>query len=166
MDNEATLMPTVTTFHPVTPLHVSYGGIQVKDGDELKCEQVQDEPKVSFTPSEGSVYTLAMIDPDVSRKLSRHWLVTNIQGGDVTNGHPTTPYKPSAPPFGGGYHRYYFFLYKQKNGHQEHEVLDNQQGRAFFNLNAWAEKYALELVGYTFFRAQRLESEAPPGKDK
>jgi large subunit ribosomal protein L38 len=41
-------------------------------------------------------------------------MVGNIHGSDLTSGDRLCDYLPPFPPFGTGYHRYAFVLYKQE----------------------------------------------------
>lgn len=60
------------------------------------------------------LYTIVIWDPDAPKSPSfLHWLVTNIPGGDISQGNVVQPYYPPSPPAGSGEHRYYVGLYEQ-----------------------------------------------------
>ena len=46
-----------------------------------------------------------------------HWMVTNIKGNDLSTGQIVAPYLQPFPPFGTGYHRFVFILFKQVREH-------------------------------------------------
>ena len=74
---------------------------------------------MTWDANENDWFTLVMIDPDApsreipSRRHWRHWLVTNISGGDAATGEELTAYAGPSPGSGSGPHRYVFILYKQ-----------------------------------------------------
>ncbi|KAM9810948.1 phosphatidylethanolamine-binding protein 4 [Neosynchiropus ocellatus] len=70
-------------------------------------------------------YTLVMVDPDAPSHIKptsaawRHWLVADIEGFDLKNGHlvgtTLAAYYPPTPPRHTGFHRYQFLLFEQRS---------------------------------------------------
>ncbi|XP_070821155.1 phosphatidylethanolamine-binding protein 4 isoform X4 [Chaetodon trifascialis] len=69
------------------------------------------------------MYVLVMVDPDAPSRTKptsahwRHWLVVDMQGSALKNGHikgtTLTEYAPPTPPQETGFHRYQFMLFEQ-----------------------------------------------------
>ena len=70
---------------------------------------------------DGSLWTLVMTNPDGHFEEDEaeylHWMVANIpckEGvADASSGETICPYLQTFPPFGTGFHRFIFVLYKQ-----------------------------------------------------
>ncbi|XP_021713238.1 protein D3 [Aedes aegypti] len=118
------IVPDMINQPPYGLAKVSYtsSGVHVNLGNELKPEQLQDQPTVSWDTEPGSLYTLTMTDPDApSRALPlerewKHWVVVNVPGVDVAAGEAVAEYNGPSPPPGTGFHRYVFLVYKQAGG--------------------------------------------------
>ncbi|KAJ2940109.1 hypothetical protein O0L34_g6477 [Tuta absoluta] len=117
---EHCVVPDVISIAPSEPITVEYpGGLKLEMGKELTPTQVKDKPKVQWAAKEGEYYLLAMVDPDApSREHPKfrewhHWLVGNIQNGDLNKSEVLTEYVGSGPPKGSGLHRYVYLVYKQ-----------------------------------------------------
>ncbi|XP_072033603.1 uncharacterized protein C56G2.4-like [Amphiura filiformis] len=127
--------------------------------------------KMKLTPLpidfRGELYTLLMIDPDISNnpgtgtreKPLAHWLVTNIPNGRVDQGDIVLSYRGSMPP-SGETHRYQFLLYEQEN------LLDidpydytpdcQNQGipdRCLFEVQRFVSENQLQFLGATWYNA-------------
>ncbi|KAI8337682.1 phosphatidylethanolamine-binding protein [Chlamydoabsidia padenii] len=162
---EAGLVPDVIHegFHPETILMVKYGDQDVEMGNHLTTTQTSEAPQVQFFPGdEDAEYTLFLVDPDAPSRSDpkngpwRHWVVTNIPGGQQAqvNASSTqlTNYMGPAPPPGSGDHRYIFLLYKQANKNNSFEALaQGVQDRRTFDFKQYAATNQLELVAANFF---------------
>jgi len=87
-------------------------------GNVIKPKEATTEPYVHYQCSEeDSLWTLLLTNPDGhfsdSSSEYLHWMVTNIKGNDLSTGQVIAPYLQPFPPFGTGYHRYVFILFKQ-----------------------------------------------------
>lgn len=78
---------------PSSKINITYpNGETVEFGEELKPEDVKDEPQVSWDADPAKYYTLIMFDPDAPSRHEpkfadvKHWLVVNIQGCNVASG--------------------------------------------------------------------------------
>ncbi|KAG0236600.1 phosphatidylethanolamine-binding protein [Mortierella sp. GBAus27b] len=167
----------IDSFQPTTMLAVSYKNgddvAEVALGNTLSVEETQSAPEIFFMPdSPNDMYTLILTDPDApSRKEPkyreyRHWIVSNIPGGDPSDpqsfspknlssqGTEITAYMGPAPPAGSGPHRYVFLLYKQESN--AHAALSTplQTDRAKFKAQSFAGETSLKLVGVNFFFAE------------
>ncbi|XP_073964083.1 protein D2-like [Choristoneura fumiferana] len=115
------VVPDVINTPPSELAHVQYSSSlhNVDPGKELTPTQVKDKPVVKWAAKENVYYVLAMVDPDApSREKPKfrewhHWLVGNIQGGDLNKSEVLSDYIGSGPPKGTGLHRYVFLVYKQ-----------------------------------------------------
>ncbi|KAK3829107.1 MAG: phosphatidylethanolamine-binding protein [Benniella sp.] len=167
----------IDSIQATTMLAVSYSKgnniAEVALGNTLSIEETQAAPEIFFmADSPDDKYTLILTDPDApSRKEPtnrefRHWVVSNIPGGDPsdpqsfapknlsTQGTELTAYMGPAPPSGSGPHRYVFLLYKQ--GSNAHAALSTplQADRKKFNAQSFAGEADLTLVGANFFFAE------------
>ncbi len=74
-------------------------------------------PEVTFDSEPDALWTLVMTNPDGHFKDDNseylHWMVANIKGNDLSTGKTIAKYMQPFPPFGTGYHRFVFILYKQ-----------------------------------------------------
>jgi len=134
------------------------------------------EPKIAFKGAvNGTLYTLAYIDPDVdlpnngswpdvvtpgSKAPARHWVVGNIKGEDLAVGELSPPattvsaYKGPSPPWGS--HRYGQFLFKQK-GLIDFETLPSPTGIYNWDYDAFIAKYDLgKPVASNFHMTQHM----------
>ncbi|OQR70348.1 phosphatidylethanolamine-binding [Tropilaelaps mercedesae] len=112
----------------------------------------------------GALYTLVMTDPDAPSRQNpilgevKHWIVVNIEGGQLERGETLAGYRGSGPPKGSGIHRYIFVLYKQAGRIAFGETLipsSSREGRTSFKVREFAKKYRLgEPVAGNFFRAE------------
>lgn len=82
-------------------------------------KNLRQKPRISEIPSDGC-YALIVTDPDAPPKQPGksylHWLVVNIQMGDLESGRQIVSYQKPTPPPGTGRHRYLFQLYEQPCG--------------------------------------------------
>jgi len=105
-----------------------------------------------------------MTDPDAPSRQDpkfrewHHWLVGNIQGGNISKGDVLSAYVGSGPPEGTGLHRYVFLIYEQpKKLTFDEKRLTNTSGdhRGKFSIRNFAKKYHLgEPVAGNFYQAE------------
>lgn len=109
-------------FTPTLNLNVEYDFDQelvtpVYRGNVIKPKEAVTVPNVTYESDENSMWTLLMTNPDGHFTDNSaeyiHWMVTNIKSSDVKNGKEIVPYMPPFPPFGTGFHRFVFILFKQ-----------------------------------------------------
>jgi hypothetical protein len=159
------IVPQILETAPPAHLHLTYpNGKKVKLGNELAPEEVKDEPQAEWEADPAKYYTLVMFDPDApSRKEPtladvKHWLVGNIQGGDVSKGDVIAEYFGSGPPKGTDLHRYIFLVYEQKERVTFDEPRSLKESRAHrlkWSLKEFVKKYELgSPVAGDFFKAQ------------
>lgn len=96
------------TMHHLNPMCV---------GNIIKPREAKSAPSVEFQSDPDSLWTLALTTPDGhftdESKEYLHWMVANIKGSDISSGEELCNYLQPFPPFGTGYFRYIFVLYKQ-----------------------------------------------------
>ena len=137
------VVETVNT-HSKAQIAVTFGDIPVVLGENIDPKDSSKEPHVSITGTEDhAFYTLICTDPDAPDPANPtkaefvHWIVTNIQKGDIKSGDKVLSYVGPAPPT--GVHRYVFLLYKQS----EKINFEAPEQRILFKVAAEAEKYYL-----------------------
>lgn len=160
------VVPDVISVAPQELVEVNYSnGIKVEMGQELTPTQVKKPPSVTWAAKESEYYTLAMVDPDAPSRENpkfrewHHWLVGNIQGGDMKKSEVLSDYIGSGPPKGTGLHRYVFLVYKQpeKLDFSKIPKLPNNSGdkRGKFSISSFASKFGLgSPVAGNFYQAQ------------
>ncbi|KAM4748511.1 phosphatidylethanolamine-binding protein 4 [Rhinophrynus dorsalis] len=111
-------------------------------------------PRIKYSKAQkGHTYILIMVDPDAPKRYDpkykywRHWLVTDIQGGDLLTGNIETGNNLSAysrpnPPSGTGYHRYQFLLYRQPSG-KSPSLLPKESHLGSWDLDAFVKRFKL-----------------------
>jgi large subunit ribosomal protein L38 len=94
--------------------------LPVHRGNIVKPKEATVAPNVAWQVEDGdedALWTLVMTTPDGHFKDESseylHWMVGNIKGDDLATGTLLCEYMQPFPPFGTGYHRYVFVLYKQ-----------------------------------------------------
>ena len=138
------------------PLKIQYSGnfgsCEAHNGEVLTPLESYNMPSVLFNGFAGSLYTLAMIDPDSPSRFNPslreylHWLVVNIEGEDditdAASGATVFSYVPAAPSYNSGIHRYLFLLFKQDKKVSDEEIEDTRhffQDRVKFDVCTWAD---------------------------
>ncbi|XP_011169405.1 39S ribosomal protein L38, mitochondrial [Solenopsis invicta] len=111
-------------FMPTVPLNVSYELpddklVRVYTGNVIKPSEASKTPDVTYDAEDGSLWTLIMSTPD-GNLTSRyneycHWLVGNIPENNLKKGEELMDYLQPIAPYGIGYCRYIFVLYKQEH---------------------------------------------------
>ena len=109
-------------FTPILNLKVSYDFDEelitpVYRGNVIKPHEAKTKPVVNFESDPDSLWTLVLTNPDghftAENSEYVHWMITNIPGNDVKAGDQIVPYLQPFPPFGTGFHRFVFILFKQ-----------------------------------------------------
>jgi len=111
-------------FRPCVMLEVQYEQtdgqtlVPVHRGNLVKPSECEEEPIVTWDSSDSALWSLLVVGPDshLSQpdKEVLHWLVGNIKGGDVSSGESLASYLQPHPPYGTGYHRLVFLLFRQE----------------------------------------------------
>lgn len=120
-------------------------------------------PKLSFSGEPGydaakTKYSYFMIDPDVPnpdagalRMTYLHWAVSNAQPSCIkTQKQKTDTIYQALSPASTQLHRYTFLVYRQPAGYKPDTVA--LQLRPGFDINAYAARKGLQLVGGNFLR--------------
>lgn len=155
-------------FHPCLLLDIAFRGdddiaAPVYRGNIIKPLEARETPEVSWRSGDDELWCLVMTSLDTHFTIEGgeyvHWMVTNIQGGDISTGKELVSYLPPFPPYGTGYHRFVFVMYRQ------HKVLDLpkyqlQSGptslneRTFSTFNFYSElQDDLTPAGLAFFQS-------------
>ncbi|EFA03425.2 protein D3 [Tribolium castaneum] len=159
------IVPQILADAPPAHLFVTYpNGKKVHLGEELTPSEVKDEPQVKWDAASTKYYTLVMFDPDAPSRSDpsfadvKHWLVGNIQGGDVSTGDVIAEYFGSGPPKDTGLHRYIFLVYEQKERLTFDEPRSLKLSRAHrlkWSLKEFVKKYNLgAAVAGDYFKAK------------
>jgi phosphatidylethanolamine-binding protein (PEBP) family uncharacterized protein len=121
------------------------GARATEEGAVASMAATQAAPHISWTPIPNTLFTLIVWDPDAAPESRAwlHWLVTNIQGGELTGGHEVVPWAPPTPPAGTGVHRYIFGLFQQG-----WPLTIRVADRPLFNPKRFAELNGLRPIGY------------------
>ncbi|EZA58997.1 hypothetical protein DMN91_010852 [Ooceraea biroi] len=110
-------------FAPVVPLEIKYSlkdekMVKVYNGNVIKSDEASGKPDVHYNAEDGSVWTLLMTTPDGNLTSADneycHWFVANIPGNRLQEGEELVDYLRPIVPYGIGYCRYIFVLYKQE----------------------------------------------------
>ncbi|XP_039286092.1 39S ribosomal protein L38, mitochondrial [Nilaparvata lugens] len=109
-------------FYPQVPLDISFRHgddlIPVFRGNDVKPSQATQAPEVNYEADADTLWTLILTNPDghLSKENSEyvHWFIGNIPGNDLKKGEVVWDYLQPFPPFGTGFHRFVFVLYKQE----------------------------------------------------
>ncbi|RZF47587.1 hypothetical protein LSTR_LSTR012209 [Laodelphax striatellus] len=109
-------------FYPQVPLDISFRHgdsiVPVFRGNDVKPSQATQAPEVIYEADPDSLWTLILTNPDghLTKENSEyvHWFVGNIPGNDLQKGEVVWDYLQPFPPFGTGFHRFVFVLYKQE----------------------------------------------------
>lgn len=76
----------------------------------LTPSKTKNSPTIKINDLGYKYYLLIMYDPDAVGGTYWHWIVSNIQNGDINKGNIVLPYKGPSPP-DEKIHRYFFELY-------------------------------------------------------
>ncbi|KAI8644819.1 phosphatidylethanolamine-binding protein, partial [Parasitella parasitica] len=135
----------------------------LENGEHLKPEETLVAPSIWFDPPKKEAeYTLAMVNLDSNGPMIRHWIATNVKGGDEKGtaflsqlpNRQYTSYKGPTPPSGSVNHRVAFILFQQEALNQTFvPEIDGSttRDRAFFNLTQFAQENKLKPVSAAYF---------------
>eukprot|EP00092_Neocalanus_flemingeri_P010114 GFUD01010898.1.p1 GENE.GFUD01010898.1~~GFUD01010898.1.p1 ORF type:complete len:470 (-),score=120.69 GFUD01010898.1:61-1470(-) len=109
-------------FRPCTMLDIQYQHgevmVPVHRGNIVKPGEAASAPQVKFDSGETGLWCLVMTGLDTHLVTEGqeylHWMVGNIRGTDLGSGDTLCNYLQPFPPFGTGYHRFAFVLYRQE----------------------------------------------------
>lgn len=110
-------------FMPTVPLDISYNledekFVRVYTGNVIKPKEASEAPDVTYNAEDESLWTLLMTTPDGNftgpNNEYCHWFIGNVPGNRVTEGEELVNYLRPIAPYGIGYCRYIFVLYKQE----------------------------------------------------
>jgi len=134
-------------------LEVRFNQNPITPCQKLPLSNVQTEPQILFRNIDlfqiqsDQLYTMIMVDPDAPSRDKPtyinvlHWLIINTNQTVI-------PFKPSAPPVGSGYHRYYFYLFEQKE--KIKSELDSSK-RLYFDLNKFVTEHNLQQIACIYY---------------
>ena len=93
--------------------------VPVHRGNMIKPREATSPPSVQFSSGDSeSLWCLVMtgLDSHFTSEHDQylHWMVANIRGSDLSSGQEICKYLQPFPPYGTGYHRYSFVLYRQE----------------------------------------------------
>lgn len=162
---EHEVSPNLIPISPKNLATVTYSnGAIVIPGEELTPTQVKDIPTVLWEYDKDTLYTLIMIDPDATSRLTptlrevRHWLVGNIPENRIEQGDTLVEYIGAGAPEGTGLHRYIFLVYKQSEKTQTDGTFTSNRS-SDGRLNTSTKDYATvnklgDPVAGNFFQAK------------
>ncbi|KAH7717704.1 OV-16 antigen, partial [Aphelenchoides avenae] len=114
------IVPDIIASPPERQLYARFpSGGQVRLGNSLSPEKLQDRPSITWEVAEYTFYTFMMVDPDApspndpSLRSWVNWLVVNIPGDSIAQGEVILPYDGPTPALGTGLHRYVLLAYEQ-----------------------------------------------------
>ncbi|KAK5172125.1 uncharacterized protein LTR77_003763 [Saxophila tyrrhenica] len=154
----------VPPLQPKVAVNVAYGNKQVNLGNVFQVTKTLTAPKLSFSAEQGrdpagTKYSYFLVDPDVPseegvlgvRVNYLHWAVSDAQPSCIADQSPSTDtIYQSLTPASTTRHRYTFLVYRQPADYTPDLV--PLQVRAAFDINAYAARKGLELVGGNFLR--------------
>ncbi|XP_043226481.1 protein D2-like [Amphibalanus amphitrite] len=160
------VIPDVIDEAPRSRLTVEYcTGVSAQLGNQVTPAEIRCQPHVTWPAEPGSLYTLAMTDPDVPNRNNRtegevrHWLVVNIPTNQLKAGDVISDYIGSGAPEGSGVHRYIFLLYRQPGlisaDPELRQTFRQARGRFGWKVSQFARENGLgRPVAGNFFRAE------------
>ena len=109
-------------FRPCTMLDIQYQHgdmiVPVHRGNVVKPGEAAQTPHVRFDSGDTGLWCLVMsgLDTHLGTEGQEylHWMVGNIKGADMASGDTLCRYLQPFPPYGTGYHRFAFVLYRQE----------------------------------------------------
>ena len=130
-------------------LHITIGGVEVKNGDYLFLTDAQKPMKIDATQTK-DLQTIIIIDsdaPNVDQPVYRYFLHMLT----VNNNQEVMPYTPPAPPKNSGFHHYHILLAAQAKA-IDLENLTWLATRHRFDLDLFIHKYGLTVIDKLYFR--------------
>ena len=175
-------------FKPCIMMNISFNNdkflVPVHRGNVIKPREAKTAPTVKFSSGETDLWCLVMtgLDGHLNSESHQylHWMVANIRGNDLSTGQVLCKYLQPFPPFGAGYQRYSFVLYKQESeiDFSGDKVVEEEQkydleARSFKMLDFYsAHQDQMTPAGLAFFQSdydtslrefyhQRLDMQEP-----
>lgn len=154
-------------FYPCVELDAAYAQaddvmVPVYRGNIVKPGEAAVAPEVTWPSQDDDLWCLVMTGPDThlteEGQEYLHWMVGNIKGSDISTGDELASYLQPFPPFGTGYHRYAFILYKQEGRIDLSSELRTKatdlQERTFNTFSFYSRfQDALTPAGLSFFQS-------------
>jgi len=154
-------------FKPCVMLEIKYKFknfmVPVHRGNVIKPSEAASPPEIIFKSSKSSLWCLVLTGLDSNMNGEGevlHWFVGNIKGNDVAGGQTICNYLQPFPPFGTGYHRFAFVLYRQEEeiDFSDHTVQDDESislDQRNFSSYDFYSKYQEKLTpaGLAFFQS-------------
>lgn len=142
------VIPRLLACKPPVVISVLYPcDISLGPGDQVVINEVLNQPIIRFLADPEKFHTLMMFDLDVSEEGNwLIWLVGNFRGCDVVLGQTIAAYDNRRHLEGENIHRIVVLAYQQilELDFDESYIPEGQSaGRANFNCNRFARKYAL-----------------------
>lgn len=125
-------------------MEIAYPSFKV-NSQEVGVKDAERLPNIKLHPLRYS--TLIMYDPDAVYPPYLHFLVINIQNGNIQSGDVIVSYNGPTPPPGTGTHRYIFEQYEQKS-----PFVFPTPERPKFNLDLFKKQHNLALKATKMFR--------------
>ncbi|VDO98918.1 unnamed protein product [Soboliphyme baturini] len=147
---EAEIVPDVLSTAPTKKLTINYPGKpEIEAGSTMHVLDVRHAPKVTYPGTEGSYYTLIMIDPDnlsrtnPSQREWLNWIVINIPADAIAEGMMSrhlVGYMGPSPQPRTGLHRVVFLLFEHVKRKLNQPAI---KARSKFSVKAFMEKHEL-----------------------
>jgi len=155
-------------FYPCVNLDIAYP-IQnemmapVYRGNVIKPAEAANPPEISWNSREDDIWCIVLTAPDSHLSLDGqeyvHLMIGNIKGSDLGSGHEVFSYLQPFPPYGSGYHRFVFTLYKQDEimdfGHFTNDKATTVLSERTFNTYDFYKQNEDKMtpVGLAFFQS-------------
>jgi len=135
-------------------------------GEVVPVDEVNKEiPVVKFSQDNETMYLVAMLDPDTPsfhNPLCRHWvhyIFGNVKGkylayGKIRGGNIYGEYNPPNPQPGQGIHRFYFFVFEQKEKLVDGIHITNRCG---FNVDGFMRDFNLKPRCYYYWSWKKCD---------
>ncbi|XP_033234483.1 putative odorant-binding protein A5 [Drosophila pseudoobscura] len=158
---QARIIPDVLNCEPQAVIQVLYPcDIVVEPGITISVDEAVKEPIIRWKSDASKLYTFVMIDLDMPKAKGHYllWLVGNIPGCDVVRGERIVAYMDKRSSEGKELHRSLFLAYRQYlelDFDEPYLTAADTEGRAHFDVNGFAKKYALgSPIAANFFVAK------------
>lgn len=129
-------------------LTVTFSNGKVADGSIFDQVDTVQEPSVTWTPPDSSVFrTLLCFDPDAKARSWLHWLVVNATNDSPLSGETFMSWAAPSPAV--GVHRYYFCLFE----HLTKVRPDSEpKERGYFDVRKLIDEYGMQPVADSMIR--------------
>ncbi|XWV25681.1 phosphatidylethanolamine-binding protein-like protein [Tupanvirus soda lake] len=138
--------------------NVVIGNTTIKDGIFIPLDQIVRKPKIRFDRYPDELYTILMVDPDAPSRenpIYKYWLHLLI----INNHQKIVSYEPPSPPKNSGKHRYIFYLLKQSDVLNKHQlqipnINSNNFDRKNFSLDDFINDNDLKIISSVYFETE------------